>query len=310
MSIIGNSQFQGVQAKPKIIGHRGFRGKYPENTILAMRQGVAVGAQFIETDIQLASDGVVVMCHDIDTGRCFNKNYEVEKTPYHGVLDQLHTKDKYQEPMPTLHEVASMFMHDEAFKDVTLMIDVKRSNGPHVVPYMAKVLESIAPLEKWATRCTLGVWRLSVLRAVEEVCPILPVTFIGWEQRTARAFMQHNVVKGISVCYASLACAGGPELMEEARQNGVKLYSWTVNDPEPMKWSVAARLEGLITDYPDVLAHFLSTISEKDMMSEYFTSEPRQFYSPLYMVKLWSMYLAATWYLVVADTFPTFFTRA
>lgn len=309
MSFIGNSQFQGDQVKPKIIGHRGFRGKFPENTVLAMRQGVAVGAQVIETDIQLSSDGVVVMCHDVDTGRCFNKNYEVEKTPYYGVLDQLHTTDKYQEPMPTLQEVASMFMHDETFKDTILMIDVKRSNGPHVVPYMIKVLESVAPLSEWASRCTLGVWRLPVLKAVETLCPELPVTFIGCEQRTARSFMEHDVVKGISVNYASLACTGGPELMDEARLKGVKLYSWTVNDPEPMKWAVAARLEGLITDYPDVLEHFLSTIDEKDMMSEYFTSEPRKFYSPLFMIKLWSIYLVATWYLAVADTFPTVFTR-
>lgn len=311
MSLIGGSRFQGKQEKPLILGHRGFRGAYPENTLLAMRKGVEAGAAAIETDIQLAKDHVVVMCHDIDTGRCFNKNYEVENTPYNGVMDQIYTKDSYREKMPTLAETAKMFISDPAFQNVRLMLDIKRSNRPHVVPHVIKCLEDVAPLDVWKKRCTFGVWKADVMEAVHELAPQIPVTFIGIEHRNARHFMSTwpSQVEAISVSFFSLACRGGPELMEEATQNGFDVYSWTINDPDAMKWAVAARVKGVITDFPDVLTEFFANISHKDLLSEYFTSEPRVFYSNYYLFKMWSVYLVATCYLAIADTFPWFFKR-
>jgi glycerophosphoryl diester phosphodiesterase len=48
---------------PQAIGHRGFKAKYPENTILAFDGAVEVGAHAIETDVHLTADGVVVLSH-------------------------------------------------------------------------------------------------------------------------------------------------------------------------------------------------------------------------------------------------------
>lgn len=311
MSLIGGSRFQGKQTPPAIVGHRGFRGEYPENTLLAMRKGVEAGGVVIETDIQLAKDNVVVMCHDIDTGRCFNQDYNVEDTPYRGVLDQLHTKDSYAEKMPTLVDTCKMLLNEPAMANVRLMIDIKRSNRPHVVPFVLQALESVAPLNVWEKRCIFGVWKADVMEAVNELIPSIPVAFIGIEHRTARHFMETwpKQVEAISVSYFSLACTGGPELLEEAKQRGVDVYSWTINDPEAMKYAVAARLKGVITDYPDVLNQFLSSISEKDLMTEYFQSEPRIFYSYYQVFQMWSLYLLGTWYLAIADSFPWFFKR-
>lgn len=307
MSLIGSTQFQKSDGTPNgvpvVVGHRGFRGRFPENTMLAIREGVRAGAKVIETDIQLAKDGVVVMCHDVDTGRCFNAKRVVEESNYVGDLDQLYTKDKYEQPMPTLHEVATAFVKDPLFKDVTLMIDIKRSNGPHVASHMVKVLESVAPLSTWKERCILGVWRKDVLKAVNTVVPSLDVCFIGWEQRLAKAFMQNPQVRAISCNYSTFAVRGGTELLGEARAKNLKIYTWTVNAPEPMKWSVAARVDGVITDYPDLLSRFFETISEQDLYGQYFTSEPNKYYSFAWMVQLYLMYFMATAYLVIADSF-------
>lgn len=311
MSMLGGSRYQGKQVTPSVVGHRGCRNGFPENTILAMRKGVEGGATVIETDIQLAKDGIVVHCHDVDTSRCFNKNYDVESTNFVGTLDQLYTKGKYAEKMPTLKETAKMFVEDEAFAGVKLMLDIKRSNRPHVVPHVIRTLLEVAPLEVWEQRCTFGVWKADVMETVHEYASSIPVTFIGIEHRTARYFMQKwpEQVVAISIAFFSYACRGGPELIDYATQHKFKVYSWTVNDPEAMKWAVAARMNGVITDYPDVLSHFFGTISEKDLLSEYFTSEPRTFYSFFFMWKMWSLYLTTTAYLALADNLPWFFRR-
>ena len=48
----------------KNFAHRGFSGKYPENTMLAFQKAIEVGADGIELDVQLTKDGEVVIIHD------------------------------------------------------------------------------------------------------------------------------------------------------------------------------------------------------------------------------------------------------
>ncbi len=54
---------------PLIIGHRGASSHAPENTLAAFRMAIDAGADGIEFDVQLASDGVPVVIHDRDLKR-------------------------------------------------------------------------------------------------------------------------------------------------------------------------------------------------------------------------------------------------
>lgn len=49
--------------KPQAIAHRGYKAKFPENTMGAFKGAVEVGAEGLETDIHLSKDGVVVLSH-------------------------------------------------------------------------------------------------------------------------------------------------------------------------------------------------------------------------------------------------------
>lgn len=44
--------------------HRGYKGKYPENTMLAFKKDIEAGASGIELDIHLTKDGQLVIIHD------------------------------------------------------------------------------------------------------------------------------------------------------------------------------------------------------------------------------------------------------
>jgi glycerophosphoryl diester phosphodiesterase len=48
---------------PQSIGHRGYKAKFPENTMAAFRGAVETGVHAIETDVHLTKDGVVVLSH-------------------------------------------------------------------------------------------------------------------------------------------------------------------------------------------------------------------------------------------------------
>lgn len=48
---------------PQTIAHRGYKGKYPENTLLAVDQAIRAGSHAIEIDLHVSRDGVVVLSH-------------------------------------------------------------------------------------------------------------------------------------------------------------------------------------------------------------------------------------------------------
>ena len=56
----------------KNFAHRGFSGKYPENTMLAFQKAYEAGADGIELDVQLTKDGQVVVIHDEKVDRTTN----------------------------------------------------------------------------------------------------------------------------------------------------------------------------------------------------------------------------------------------
>lgn len=49
---------------PKLVAHRGYQDKYPENSLLSLRKAIESGAKFIEVDIQFSSDKHAVLYHD------------------------------------------------------------------------------------------------------------------------------------------------------------------------------------------------------------------------------------------------------
>lgn len=295
--------------KPVIVGHRGFRGYFPENTMLAFKEGISAGASILEMDIQVSSDDVVVMCHDPNTGRCFDADYKVETTPYHGVLDKLRTKDKFAEPMPTFKDVGELLFHETQFNETKIIIDIKRSNEPSCIAHLRKAMESVATLAEWKSRCILGVWKSDVLHAVEKLLPTLDVVFIGFETGLAREFLKCPQVVAISLNYSAYIFGGSRELVNECRERDMRLYAWTVNSPEAMKWCVAARMDGVITDYPDVAQKFLNNISEKDMLDQYFTSKPHKFFSIPELCQMLGWYMIARFYLAMSSYLPKRFCK-
>ncbi|OKP06951.1 hypothetical protein PENSUB_6134 [Penicillium subrubescens] len=48
---------------PQIISHRGYKGKFPENTLAAVQGAVQAGTHALEIDLHLSRDGVLVLSH-------------------------------------------------------------------------------------------------------------------------------------------------------------------------------------------------------------------------------------------------------
>lgn len=56
---------------PQIISHRGYKGKFPENTLAAVQGAVQAGTHALEIDLHLSRDGVLVLSH-VSSGPSYN----------------------------------------------------------------------------------------------------------------------------------------------------------------------------------------------------------------------------------------------
>ena len=92
----------------KVFAHRGFSGRYPQNTMLAFRKALESGCDGIELDVQLTKDGEVVIIHDeyLDDLTDFTGNVRDYTL---GDLKSCNAGGKWQEvygfqPIPTFEE--------------------------------------------------------------------------------------------------------------------------------------------------------------------------------------------------------------
>jgi glycerophosphoryl diester phosphodiesterase len=87
---------------PLILGHRGYRARFPENTFLAFREALGAGADGIECDLQKTADGRYVVIHDSTTERVTGVGREVSRSR----LEDLQGLDFGKgESIPTLEEL-------------------------------------------------------------------------------------------------------------------------------------------------------------------------------------------------------------
>lgn len=111
---------------PQAIAHRGYKAKFPENTMAAFSGAVDVGAHAIETDVHLSKDGVVVLSHDPSLERCFGRKEKIIDCDWE-FLSTLRTKAKAgqpSEPMPRLSDLLE-FMTKPGNENLWVLLDIK-----------------------------------------------------------------------------------------------------------------------------------------------------------------------------------------
>src|SRR5688572_12318842 len=144
-SLILLSAFNGSAADAQIIvAHRGASHDAPENTLAAFNLAWEQGADGIEADFYLTSDGKIICLHDKDTQRTAGVKHVVSETPF-DVLRKLDVgawkgDDFRGERMPTLEEIIATVPKGKKF-----VIELKP--GPEIVTPLAAALKD-APLER------------------------------------------------------------------------------------------------------------------------------------------------------------------
>lgn len=136
----------------RLIAHRGYAERYPENTLLALQAAIDAGADAIELDVQFCQDGTPVVFHDPTLERVTGqpgqlRELTVEDLQRFSAHEPARFGDRFQgTPISTLAEVV------DALRDgppqVLVFVEIKRETLPrHAIPQaVQRVLELCRPL--------------------------------------------------------------------------------------------------------------------------------------------------------------------
>ncbi|HEY6434017.1 MAG TPA: glycerophosphodiester phosphodiesterase family protein [Acetobacteraceae bacterium] len=279
---------------PQVIGHRGARGLFPENTLDGFAAAVALGIDGIELDVAITADRVPVVCHDpalnpdlvrIADGtwlaghgpliRDLTLNelahYDVGRARPGGSVAQANPLQQPRDGarIPTLRQTLSAI-------SLPIVIEMKtQPDHPHWTVSAAEMAECVtAVIDETgaAARVTVESFDWRGPRHVRRTRPDLRLAWLTRAEtvRAAELWWGGPVPAdfGGSVPRA-VAAEGGPawapehvdltaELIQEAHELGLTVLAWTVNRAEDMARLIGWGVDGLITDRPDIAAYLVA----------------------------------------------------
>jgi glycerophosphoryl diester phosphodiesterase len=255
------------EASMLVIGHRGASGYAPEHTFASYDLALELGADFIEQDLQLTRDGVLVVLHD-DTldrttgGRCSGRVSdhtlaqirECDVGSWFNTAHPERARASYSgAAIPTLEEVFERYADRASF-----YVETKNpEDAPGMEAALLRLLDRYGLREPAATEWRVLIQSFSEqsLRAIHAMDPALPlIQLLHDRDETPRTIRQR--LPGI----AGYAVGIGPSqndvdapLVRAATDLCLELHPYTVNDAVRMQALGRAGVTGMFTDVPDVL---------------------------------------------------------
>ncbi|HST06453.1 MAG TPA: glycerophosphodiester phosphodiesterase family protein [Chloroflexia bacterium] len=234
---------------PMLIAHRGGSLEAPENTLASFRHAISVGARYVELDVQMSEDGVLVVIHDDTVDRTTNGTGPVRDYTYTELkkLDAgSHFAPEYSgETIPTLREVLELC----AGAGVGVVIEIK---SPHLYPGMVE--KTVALLAEMKAQGARDYWCISFdhasIRQVRALDPDVPLGYLY--EPTEQMFVYPDDTVQAYCPYYRTALAH-PEQVQQARDMGKNVLVYTVDDPEDVRRLAEIGVAGMVTDRPGVL---------------------------------------------------------
>ncbi|KAK1819952.1 hypothetical protein LTR12_005674 [Friedmanniomyces endolithicus] len=277
---------------PQCIAHRGYKAKFPENTMAAFKGAVAAGAHALETDVHITKDDVVVLSHDPTLKRCFGRPEKIIDTPWSTIQD-LRTVAEPHEPMPQLRDVIT-YLAQPAQEQIWILLDIKLDNDAEtIMRLLGSTLASIAPsaTTPWRQRVVLGIWAAKFLPLAQQYLPEFPVMHIGFSTSYARHFLKVPNI-GFNMLLPILIAPGGRSFLRDVRKDHRQVLAWTVNAEDRMEWCIRRKLDGVITDDPEKFLRVCERYDER-VRESLLPSDLRSF---LYMHWTWVFITVALWW--------------
>ena len=239
--------------KTKIYAHRGSKGNYPENSMLAFKKAIEVGVEGIELDIHMTKDGELVVIHDATldrttTGTGYIKDHTLEEICEFSIGPKFSEFKHYDpswdlEMVPTLAETLLLFKQHDL--EVNIELKTYEVEYPRIEAAMLKVVAQS------------GYDTDKIVYSSFHVPTLLRIKKLDKSARIAWLLENHipmpeDYIKtlGFEALHLDKKIVfSQPEYWKPFVN---RLRIWTVNEEAHMKFLIELGVDAIITDYPEV----------------------------------------------------------
>ena len=264
-------------------GHRGCRGLMPENTIPAMIKALQLGVTTLEMDAVITADKKVILSHEpfmsweIATspeGKSITfkeeKNYNIYRMDFTTVStwdvgSRQHLRFPRQEKMkvskPLLEDVidsVEAYIKKNHLPPVQYNIETKcqpsTDNTFHPEPAeFIDLLMEVIRKKKLAERVIIQSFDVRTLKVMHEKYRDVRTALLveGFSKPSLAENLQE--LGFVPAIYSPEFNLVNAEMVAACKKKGMKLIPWTVNDKPNMDKLKALGVDGIITDYPDLM---------------------------------------------------------
>lgn len=236
---------------PLPFAHRGGASEWPENTMPAFQGAVDLGFRYLETDVHLTADGVLVAFHDDRLDRVTDRVGLISDLPYEEVAK---ARVDGREPIPLFEELL------RAFPDTRINIDPKHDAS---VEPLARILETAGAVD----RVCIGAFSDKRIERMRQLCGPNLCTSMGPRRVARLVAVSKPGVRRVPSRFpegaAQVPTRQGrlpivtPAFVAGAHDRGVQVHVWTIDEPAEMHSLLDLGVDGIMTDQPHVLKQVL-----------------------------------------------------
>lgn len=239
---------------PRVFAHRGLvtpeltSQGIAENTLAAFEAAVAAGAEYLETDCHLSSDGEVVLFHDDDLRRVAGDPRTVSDVSYAELRDIMASRGG----VLTLRELLERF--DVSKFNVDVKSDAVAEPAAHILSsHGDRVLLASFDDSRRQRAVTAAAAQGSALATSPGRSRLMQLLLaVAMRSRTGAA----KALTGVDAVQIPERHRGvrvlSPSLIDYVHHLGLEVHVWTVNDPARMRGLVEMGVDGIITDRADL----------------------------------------------------------
>ena len=238
--------YKGVE----VLAHRGGAEESYENTLESFEYSQSLGCKFIETDVQVSSDGIPYIFHDDDLKRIC----EIPKK-----FDSLKSDEIDSLTIFKNHKIPKLEDALNKFPDLSFQIDFKTDE---VVEPALNVIQKTNSTD----RVCIASFSSKRLERVRSISPNLCISMGPnevFKTLLSRYKLNKRPLKGdclqVPMKYYGLTIVT-KKFVEYLKSKDIKIMVWTINDVETFKYLIQLDVDGIITDKPKLLFETLENI--------------------------------------------------
>lgn len=232
----------------KVWAHRGYSGKYPENTMLAFKKAAEVGCDGIELDVQLTKDDVMVITHDetidrVTDGKGMVKDYTYKELRNFNAAKNFLEVTGFQS-IPTFEEYCIWAAETGMFTNIEI------KTGRYYYEDIEKKIVDMVRFYGLEDKVLYSSFNHMSLAKIRELEPKAQCGALLSEAGMGNAgyYCHAHGFQWYHPGYRGLT----KKLVDNCKKYGVGINVWTVNNMNELEQLEEWGCDGVITNYPEV----------------------------------------------------------